>query len=145
MTGEELSAEAAFRLGIVDVLAEEEENIEQIIAELASGEDLMADDGAPTDEELKKISLFNPKNSRATLQGELVNDSKEAEHVKKALTSKAPIALKLADKLIEDGLSLELEKSLNWELASLELILGTKDALKGLESVGLDPPKFSGE
>jgi enoyl-CoA hydratase/3-hydroxyacyl-CoA dehydrogenase len=145
MTGEQLDAYAAFRLGIVDAVTDSEETIDTIIADLATGESLSAEDAIPTPEELATISLFNANHSTAILEGRLPENNPAAERIGNLLKGKAPVALKLIDKLIDDGLGLELQKALHWELASLELILQTKDALIGLESVGKGKPEFSGE
>ncbi len=62
------------------------------------------------------------------------------------VAQKAPVALVLADKLIEDGLGLALPKALQWECASLELILQTQDARRGLKAnMQGDTPAFKGD
>jgi enoyl-CoA hydratase/3-hydroxyacyl-CoA dehydrogenase len=144
-TGEALDANSAFRLGIVDAVTDSEETIDTIIADLATGESLSAEDAIPTQEELATISLFNASHSSATLEGSPPKDNPAAERIGNILKEKAPVALKLVDKLIDDGLGLDLQKALSWELSSLELILQTKDALIGLESIGKGKPEFSGE
>ncbi|MDJ0764127.1 MAG: 3-hydroxyacyl-CoA dehydrogenase NAD-binding domain-containing protein [Myxococcota bacterium] len=145
LTGDVISAQAAYRLGIVDALADDEKGVDQIIGEIAAGDGFVQEDLAPTAEELAKISLFNAQNSHATLAGKLPDENGAAKQTAAALAIKAPVALKLADKLIEDGLALDLERALNWELSSLKLILQTGDALRGLESNGHERPVFRGE
>jgi enoyl-CoA hydratase/carnithine racemase len=145
LTGEVLDAASAFRLGIVDAVADSEEAIDTIIADLATGESLSAEDAIPSEEELAAISLFNSRNSSTTLEGDLSDDNPAAKRISNILKGKAPVALTLVNKLIDDGLSLDLQKALHWELASLELILQTKDALIGLESIDKDDPTFKGE
>jgi enoyl-CoA hydratase / 3-hydroxyacyl-CoA dehydrogenase len=144
-TGDVLTAAAAQRFGVVDGLAEDEEELDLLIAELSSGGSLNVDDVVPTDDELKIISLFDTRRCRDTLAGDLPEDNKMAQRIGETLASQAPIALTLVNKVIEDGLGLDFEKACNLELASLGLILGTKDALVGLKSIGAKPPKFKGE
>ncbi len=62
----------------------------------------------------------------------------------KRVSSKAPIALRLAGKLIESGSALSLEEGLAMELSHLEEIFSTKDAYEGLSSLGKRAPVFEG-
>ncbi len=144
LTGEVLDAASAFRLGMVDAVVDSEEAIDTIIADLATGESLSVEDAIPSEDELATISLFNSQNSTATLEGHPPNDNPAAKHIGNLLKVKAPVAITLVNKLIEDGLGLDLQKALHWELASLELILQTKDALTGLESIDAGDPTFQG-
>jgi hypothetical protein len=50
----------------------------------------------------------------------------------------------LVNKLIDDGLALDMPKALQFELSAFKLILGTKDASVGLKSNG-EAPVFTGE
>jgi hypothetical protein len=38
-----------------------------------------------------------------------------------------------------------MSKAVSFELSALGLILGTKDALKGLKAAGREDPRFTGE
>jgi len=55
--------------------------------------------------------------------------------ISKTISYKAPIAIKLANKIIDEGSKLELKKGLELELQYLSKIFSTKDALEGLNSV----------
>lgn len=57
---------------------------------------------------------------------------------------KAPIALRIAGELIEQGADMPLENALALELDHLTEIFSTRDAYTGLCSVGGSPPKFEG-
>ena len=62
----------------------------------------------------------------------------------KRVSFKAPIALRLAGKLIESGAKVSLEEGLAMELAHLEEIFSTKDAHHGLSTLGKQAPAFEG-
>ena len=57
---------------------------------------------------------------------------------------KAPIALRIAGELIEQGADMPLKSALALELDHLTEIFSTRDAYTGLCSVGGSPPKFEG-
>ena len=61
-----------------------------------------------------------------------------------AVGGKAPIALKLAASLIDDGARVSLEDGLRMELSHVREIFATKDALTGLLSIGKSRPLFEG-
>lgn len=145
MTGDVLTAEAAERLGIVDAVLDDDDAISLLVSNLGNSESLSDSEAVPLDEELEAIALFNPTNCSATLAGQAEAKTPTAERILETLAHKAPAALTLVNKLIDDGLSLEISKALHFELSALGLILGTKDALTGIGSNGDAPPVFSGE
>ena len=63
----------------------------------------------------------------------------------KALRFKAPIALRLADRLIREGAATDLAAGLAMELSHLEEIFSTADAFEGLSKVGKARPEFVGK
>jgi enoyl-CoA hydratase/carnithine racemase len=74
-------------------------------------------------------------------------DTHGNEHLLKALkqvTTKAPVALRLAEKLIDAGGRGTLEQGLRMELDHLREIFSTADALEGLSALGRRKPKFKG-
>ena len=62
----------------------------------------------------------------------------------KAVGTKAPIALKFAAALIDEGFRVPLEQGLQMELSHLYEIFSTRDALAGLLSIGKSRPIFEG-
>ena len=60
------------------------------------------------------------------------------------LASKAPIALQIASDLIDQSTTASIEEGLALELAKVEEIFATRDALLGLSSLGGRPPVFEG-
>ncbi len=62
----------------------------------------------------------------------------------KSVATKAPVALRLAERLIEDGANRPLAEGLRMELDHLVEIFGTRDAYEGLSSLGKKAPSFEG-
>ncbi len=136
MTGDMLVAEAAERLGVADAILDDDDALAVLTKNLQAGESLSDDEIGPSEEELQIIALFNGNQCAATLKREFSADNSTAQKVGNALASKAPCALSLVNKLIDDGLGMELSKALKVELAAFGLVLGTKDAVTGLSSDG---------
>jgi enoyl-CoA hydratase/carnithine racemase len=63
----------------------------------------------------------------------------------KQVKTKAPLALELAERLIEEGFRKTLEEGLALELSHLEEIFHTEDAYEGLSSLGRRRPEFHGK
>jgi enoyl-CoA hydratase/3-hydroxyacyl-CoA dehydrogenase len=57
------------------------------------------------------------------------------EKALKSLPRKAPVALRIADRLIRDGAGVALEEGLRSEIAALEEIFATRDAYEGLKAL----------
>lgn len=69
-------------------------------------------------------------------------DDAAVQKTAKKIASKAPIALRIAEKLIEGGDGKPLDEGLEMELAHLEEIFSSEDALTGLSSLGRGRPEF---
>ena len=63
----------------------------------------------------------------------------------KRIGFKAPIALRIASQLIDQGAGKSIEQGLAMELSHLEEIFSTADAYEGLSSLGKRRPVFKGE
>jgi enoyl-CoA hydratase/3-hydroxyacyl-CoA dehydrogenase len=88
-------------------------------------------------------AFADPSLSRL-LAGQTVGDDPRVAAAAKALPRKAPLALRAANEMIDQGLSRPLEDGLELELARLTEIFATEDALTGLKSVGVSRPQFRG-
>jgi len=147
-TGRLISGEEAVSIGLADYVFAPAE-IDAKIRELAAKGNLVPKKGKKYEElppEWQKIKdLFNDKNIEAWLRGDYLKsqDSLEAKTAK-TLATKAPLALKLANQVIDKGYELPLAEGLKQELAHLIEIFSTADALTGLRSVGKERPKFEG-
>ncbi len=69
----------------------------------------------------------------------------QLEKAVKKMKQKAPIALRLADKLISDTKENSLEHGLASESALMDQVFGSEDALIGMKSLGRSRPTFIGK
>ena len=68
------------------------------------------------------------------------------QKISKTISYKAPIAIKMANQIIDEGSRLDLNDGLKLELSHLEDIFSTEDALEGLNSViKRQRPTFKGK
>ncbi|MEZ4653729.1 MAG: hypothetical protein R3E12_09090 [Candidatus Eisenbacteria bacterium] len=67
-----------------------------------------------------------------------------AEKILGKIRTKAPIALRLSEELIEKGGDAALDDGLAMEMAHMEEIFRSEDAIEGLSSVGRKQPAFRG-
>jgi enoyl-CoA hydratase/carnithine racemase len=98
------------------------------------------------DEWQKIKALFSDENIEGWLSGKyLESDDPIAAKAAKMIAKKAPTALRLANQIVDDGYELPLKEAVKEELAHLEEIFSTEDALTGLKSVGKGRPTFEGK
>ena len=125
-----LSANEAEEIGLVDKIISMDEYMEII-----SGNQPLPD---ISKKELpgkwRDIREFFEKNSLTEILGKTFSvhslDNDESDKIVKTIGYKAPVAIRLADKLIDDG------KGCASELTYLNEIFSTSDALLGLSSIG---------
>ena len=147
-TGRIIPAEVALSMGLVDYVFAPEE-IEDKIRTLISEEKLVPNKGKETEDlppEFRQIKeLFADENIKAWLSNKyLENDDPLVAKTAKIISSKAPIALRLANEIIDTGYEMPLSEGVKQELAHLNEIFSTADALIGLTSVGKARPIFEG-
>ena len=147
-TGRVISAKEASDIGLVDYVFEPDE-IEGKILSMASNSTLKPNKGKDTKDlpsEWQRIkAMFSDDKIQAWLDSEYLN-SDDPLTSKTAITiaGKAPIALKMTNKIVDDGFKKPLKEGLKEELAYNKEIFSTKDALTGLTNVG-GKPKFEGK
>jgi len=146
-TGRTLSAQDAYDLGIVTKLVEPAD-LEKTIKEVCAGP-------APDKYRKREIPLrfkemadvCSPDNVKLLLAGKKpigVTDE-FAEKTLKTLAKKAPLALKVANELIDAQEKVSIDEAMNLELSRLAEIFATEDALTGLSSFGgKEAPKYQG-
>ncbi len=147
-TGRILDAKTALSIGLVEYIIPSDE-IDSKISELINSGKLLKKSikkGIKLSENLQKIKdYFSDKNIQTILSG--VGDLDElGQKISKTISYKAPIAIKLANKIIDEGNLLDLKKGLELELSHLTEIFLTDDALEGLNSiVKKQRPTFKGK
>jgi enoyl-CoA hydratase/3-hydroxyacyl-CoA dehydrogenase len=144
-TGMPLSAEDALALGIFTRLVKPAE-VESTLKELAATAiDKYADRETPEKFDAL-VKLGTPKNVSRLLSGQLPKHAPEdlAAKTAKIVGYKAPLALKLANEIIDAQAGLSMADAVEVELGSLSEIFSTADALEGLSSAGRKRPEFTG-
>jgi enoyl-CoA hydratase/3-hydroxyacyl-CoA dehydrogenase len=134
LTGEILDARAAQAMGLAQQVSTDQLN--DRIKEITARPRIALQETMVPSPELNKIrSLFADKITDL-LSGKLLNspDPLEAKIAKK-LSYKAPLALKWANQIIDEGLRLTLEEGLQIELAHLTEIFSMRDAYEGLTAL----------
>ena len=144
-TGMPLSAKDALSLGIVTRLVKPAE-VDSALEELAvTTIDKYGDREIPEKfEALAKLGA--PENVSRLLSGQLPEHASQdlAAKTAKIVGYKAPLALKLANEIIDAQTGLSIRDAVEVELGRLSEIFATADALEGLSSAGRKRPEFTG-
>ena len=129
-TGKMLSAKDALEIGLVDQIITPDQMLEMF----AGKSPVPANSTVQLNNKWTNIERFFKNNAISKLLAhEFSNDDlgrEDAEKIFKTLKRKAPIAINIADKLIDES------KGCDSELKYLDLIFSTSDALLGLTSIG---------
>lgn len=145
-TGQPLDGATAHALGLAAYRVASDE-ADRFIRDLV-GRGVIADKFAPkpTPEGWRPVAeAFSDGQVERVLAGEAPNADPRVAKAVKAVSRKAPVALRIANRIMDRGAGKDLEDALELELAHLAEIFATKDALVGLKSVGLYRPEFTGE
>jgi len=142
-TGEMLPATQAEQLGLIDRVVSHAE-IDQACREAIDAE--RKPPGATWPVAYAELASFFGHNSIEDIRlGKADNRGKDSLiKAVKQVTRKAPIALRRAERLIDEGSTRDLPEALRMELDGLLEIFGTADALTGLSSLGRKKPSFKG-
>ncbi len=144
-TGMPISAEDALALGIVTRLVKPAE-VESTLKELA-GTAIDKYAGRETPEKFDAlVKLGRAENVSRLLSGQLPEHAPAdlAAKTAKIIGYKAPLALKLANEIIDAQAGLSMADAVEVELGRLSEIFSTADALEGLSSAGRKRPEFTG-
>ena len=145
-TGTFISAADALALGIVTKLVESA-GVDAAIQSLAVA-------GKPDKFRTRNIpekfktfaALFGPGSVATLLSGQIPAgaNAELAGKVVKTLGYKAPLALRIADEIVDQQAPLPMRAAVEIELGRLQDIFSTADALEGLSSAGRRRPEFKG-
>jgi len=151
-TGAMVSAQDALQIGLVDYIADPADYLDKA-AEVALTKDAKTKN-MPLKERVGELpekwrrieSLFDDAGVAALLEGKSPAEDETARKIAEVVSRKAPLALKLAAKILDEGRNLPIEQAVELDLKYLEEIFSTKDALEGLSSVlERRRPEFKGE
>jgi enoyl-CoA hydratase/3-hydroxyacyl-CoA dehydrogenase len=143
-TGRSLDAEAALRIGLVDEVVTHDRLDRAIRNRIEQG---LSEHPEPTfDAETAALAKFFEHHSIEDLRTGRVDpgDSEDLARAVRQVRRKAPVALRIAERLIDEGLDQPLHEGLHMELEHLVEVFGTHDAHEGLSSVGTREPVFKG-
>lgn len=129
-TGKSISAKAAHDLGIIYKIVQPNE----IVGTVRKIIDL------PDYDKYRKRTIPAKFIELAT-----TCNSENIKTFTKSLTSKSPIALKMANEVLDAQIDLSIEQAIEFELGKLDTLFNTADAREGLSSVGHRKPVFKGE
>ena len=136
-TGKILDAKSAASIGLVEYVFKQDEIDNKISALVSSGQIIKKSSKKQIElpENFQKIkNYFSDEKINSILSGG--KDLNElGQKLSKTVSYKAPIAIKLANKIIDEGSLLKLEDGLELELNNLSKIFSTEDALEGLQSI----------
>ena len=147
-TGKILDAKTAASIGLIEYIVPPDE-IDSKITELISSGKLLKKSvkkEVKLPENFQKIKdYFSDTKIQYVLSGE--GDLNElGQKISKTISYKAPLAIKLANQIIDEGSRLSLNEGLEIELSHLSEIFSTEDALEGLNSViKRQRPTFKGK
>jgi enoyl-CoA hydratase/3-hydroxyacyl-CoA dehydrogenase len=148
-TGQIITAEEAHAIGLVDYVFAPEAIDAETAARLDEGK--LKPRKGKEDQELpeywrKVKTLFSDPNIEDWLRGKyLHSDDPWAAKTAKIIASKAPLALKYSNQIVDAGFEKPLKEGLKEELAHNIDIFSTKDALTGLTNVGKTDIAFEGK
>lgn len=145
-TGRPISAKDGFELGIITRLVSPQE-LDKAIREVCEETQPDKYRQRPVPARFAELAgVCSPTNVRLLLDGrkpEGVSDTL-ADKTLKAISRKAPLALKQADELIDAQQKVSIPEAIELELGVLHYMFSTEDALTGLSSVGGKPPVYTG-
>lgn len=155
-TGQVLPSLEALSLGLADALIAEselslldEKSRMKACVQNVAGIKTSCAQTKPIWAELASI-VFSDANVENTLAKQSIADLKpeylpHLEKVQKTLSYKAPLALKMAHRLINSSACPSIDEGLALELASLKEIFSSEDAYEGLSSLGKRRPVYKGK
>jgi enoyl-CoA hydratase/3-hydroxyacyl-CoA dehydrogenase len=147
-TGRNLSPKDALEIGLVEYVVPSTE-VDAKIKELVASGNVTTKANKGEVQLSEKYSALKNYFENANLEKLLAKDEsldEEGQKLAKTIGFKAPVAIKLANQIMDEGAEMELADGLKKELESLPKIFSSKDALEGLKSViERRRPTYTGE
>jgi enoyl-CoA hydratase / 3-hydroxyacyl-CoA dehydrogenase len=145
LTGSIVPAEEAAAIGLVDRVVPYEDLDAATAALVESGVAGERRPGPVPPSHLPLAAFFDSNDVEQIRTGRAdTHGDERLAAAMKAVSTNAPIAVRLAARLIDEGAAAPLDEGLRMELAHLEEIFRSEDALAGLKSVGKSRPTFEG-
>jgi enoyl-CoA hydratase/3-hydroxyacyl-CoA dehydrogenase len=146
-TGAPISAQDARDLGIVTRLVQPADVDSEIDALIAAGKPDKYREREIPDRFKPMARLFSDDNIETLLAGKVPADSDPAlaEKTVKQIGYKAPLALKVANEIIDAQAGKPISEAVEIELGRLSEMFSTQDALEGLSSLGRKRPVYTGK
>jgi enoyl-CoA hydratase/3-hydroxyacyl-CoA dehydrogenase len=146
LTGDKISAKTAYDLGLVTTIVDTAE-IEATIEKLAvtGVSDKYSKKVVPKEYEMY-ASVFTDENIKKFLQGEGLTevDPKISDRVNKIMSRKAPLAVRIANELMDAQEKVTIDEGIEMELGRLAEIFSSDDALLGLTAKPGTPLTYTG-
>jgi len=146
LTGATLGAQDARTLGIVTRLVEPADAAAAVREQIFEGKPEKYRHRVIPEPYKLFETLFSEKNLQTIVSGGLPGglDPESAAKIRKSLGTKAPLALRIANEIMEAQAGKSVKDAVEIELGRLEEIFSTRDALKGLSSLGKKRPEYTG-
>lgn len=145
-TGATIRARDALELGVVNRLVKRAEVPEALRAMVAEEKTDKYETREIPERFKPLVKACSGENIERLLSGKAPAGIPEdlAQKIARIMAKKAPYALKIANELIDQQAGISIEEGIEAELARLQEIFSTEDALEGLSSVGKKAPEFKG-
>jgi enoyl-CoA hydratase/3-hydroxyacyl-CoA dehydrogenase len=149
LTGQIIDPATALKMGLIEYVFPVTE-LDEKIGQISSDPSMRRKEPRSKfqlDENLKLIQeQFSDGNIEKVLWGKGIEENELTVRLHRKISSKAPLAIKLANKVIDEGETLPLKEALELERRYAGELFKTEDALEGLQSVaGKYRPTFKGK
>lgn len=153
-SGQFLDAKTAVAIGLADRVVDRGEMRTAVRAAIAEGKKATARQGAARAGLAEAVAgnplyrgiaqFFRTYSVGAILAGEVPRGDDDLDKLVSKLRSRAPLALVTSEALIDGGGRGPLSAGLEMEMAEMERVFRTADAMEGLTSLGKKRPEFQG-
>ena len=138
LTGRIINAATALNMGLIEYTAPIAE-LDDLVARLCSEDSILTKDTnvkPKLAEDLAQIEqLFSDENIQGLITGTEAEGNGLAEKLRRQISSKAPLAVELANSVMDADEGLPLEKAFELEQDRVGKLFRTEDAFEGIQSV----------